>query len=43
MQIKVKALGHRKKLLTSLSHPASINSLINFFRGLELLAELLQI
>ena len=44
MQIKVKALGRRKKkLLNRLSRQAPHDSFINFYRGLKLMAELLRI
>jgi len=37
MLIKVKALGHRKKLLNRLSRQAPFDSLIDFYRGLKLI------
>jgi len=37
MLIKVKALGHRKKLLNRLSRQAPLDSLIDFYRGLKLI------
>jgi len=44
MQIKVKALGYRKKkLLNRLSCQASLESFKNFYCGLKLMAELLRI
>jgi len=41
MQIKVKALGHRKKLLNRLSRRTTLNCFIIFYHGLKLTAELL--
>jgi len=35
VQIKVKALGQRKKLSNRLSRRAPLNSFINFYRGLK--------
>jgi len=43
IQIKAKALGHRKKLLKRLSRRAPLDSFINSYRGLKLMAELLRI
>ena len=43
IQIKAKALGHRKTLLKRLSRRAPLDSLINSYRGLKLMAELLRI
>ena len=43
MQIKAKALGHRKNLLNRLSRRAPLDSFINSYRGLKLMAELLRI
>ena len=43
MQINVKALGHRKKLLSGLSRRAPHDMFTNSYRGLKLMAELLRI
>jgi len=43
IQIKAKALGHRKKLLNRLSRRAPLDSFTNSYRGLKLVAELLRI
>ena len=40
VQIKAKALGHRKKLLNRLSRRAPLDSFMNSYRGLKLMAEL---
>jgi len=43
MQIEVKALGHRKKLLYRLTRRAPLDCFMNFYCGLKLMAELLRI
>ena len=40
---KIKALGTEKKLQNRLSRRAPLESFINFYRGLKLMAELLRI
>ena len=42
-QIKIEALGHRKKLLNRLSRRAPLDSFIFFYHGLKLMAALLGI
>jgi len=42
VQIKVKVLGHWKNLLNRLSRQAPLDSSINSYRGLKLMAELLR-
>ena len=43
MQIKAKVLGHQQKLLNRLSRRAPLDSFIDSYRGLKLMAELLRI
>jgi len=43
MQIKVEALGRQKKLLNRLSRRAPLESFINFYCSLKLMAELLRL
>jgi len=43
IQIKAKALGHRKKVLNRLSRRAPLDSFINSYLGLKLMAELFRI
>ena len=42
IEIKAKALGDRKKLLNRLSRRAPLDSFMNSYRGLKLMAELLR-
>jgi len=42
MQIEVEALGHRKKPVNRLSRRAPLDTFINFYHGIKLMAELLR-
>jgi len=43
MQIKVKALGHKKKTVKQVVSSAILDSFINFYYGLKLMVELLRV